>query len=164
VEVQYHALPLSALVLLLAPAQIGVAGEKFEPVLVVQDAAAIESRLQTYGVPFEATFVASLNDARRARRDLRRFVRTEIKRVHREDRRHLRRILSLERDYIWHCGGFERSGGRYLHCSFVRQGVGDEHLKRPVFPAISDGGTDVGRCVFSIKTGQIVTIAWNNEA
>lgn len=138
--------------------------EKFEPVIVVQDRAEIVRGLQEHGVPFEATFVATLDDARKARADLRRFVRAELKRADRRDATKLRQILLKERAYVWHCGGFERSGSRNLHCTFVRYRDGDESLRQPRFPAISNGGTDVGRCNYSLEAGQLVTIAWNPEA
>jgi hypothetical protein len=134
-----------------------------ELVIVVTDAAEIERRLQEFGVPFEGTFTAAVDDARRARRDLARFVRAELKTADRRRAVRLRRILANERSYLWHCAGFERSGSRYLHCSFVRYSEGDHQLREPRFPQIDDGGTDVCRCVFSPKTGQIATLAWNGE-
>jgi hypothetical protein len=133
---------------------------KLEPVLVT-DPAEIEKGLRAHGVPFERTFVASLEDARRARRDLRRFVGSLLKTASRQDARQLRQILRTEGAYIWHCGGFERSGSRYLHCSFVR--FRSEDLRAPRFPVIYDGGADVARCNFSLRAGQIVTIAWNAD-
>ena len=134
-----------------------------EPVIVVEDRGEIVSRLQGQGVPYEDTFVATIEDARRARADLRRFVRAELKRANRHDAAKLRQILLKERLYLWHCGGFERSGGRYLHCSFVNSRESGDQLRQPRFPVISDGGTDVGRCTYSLKSGQIVTIGWNSD-
>jgi len=105
-----------------------------------------------------------MDDARRARRDLGRFVRAEMKRSDARRTEHLRQILRTEHAYVWHCAGFERKGSRFLHCSFVRHHDGDDHLRQPRFPQIFDGGTDVSQCNFSLKLGQIVSIGWNGEA
>jgi hypothetical protein len=133
-------------------------------VIVVQDAGEIERGLRWHGLPFDGTFLASMDDARRARRDLGRFVRAEMKRSDARRTEHLRQILRTEHAYVWHCAGFERKGSRFLHCSFVRYHDGDDHLRQPRFPQIFDGGTDVSQCNFSLKLGQIVSIGWNGEA
>jgi hypothetical protein len=140
----------------------GIADRRFEPVIVVEDATEIGRELGGLGVPFDRTFVASLNDARRARRDLGRFVRAEMKRSNPARTQRLRQILLTEPAYVWHCGGFERLGSRFLHCSFVRYSQGHDHLRTAHFPEIADGGTDVARCNFSLKADQIVTLQWNS--
>ena len=130
---------------------------------MVEERAEIERGLQRFGVPFEGTFAASLEDARRVRADLARFVRADLKTADRKRAAKLRRILSSAGAYVWHCAGFERGGSRYLLCSFVRYRDGNDQLTQPRFPEIHDGGTDVGRSVFSLKAGQIVTLSWNAD-
>jgi hypothetical protein len=159
-------LALAIVVAVCAGSVVGIAAAagRFEPVIVVSDAKEVASRLHSEGVPFDGTFTASLEDARRARRDLSRFVRLQMKSADSRRAEQLRQILLKERAYVWHCGGFERQGSRFLHCSFVRYHDGDSHLRQPRFPVIFDGGTDVGRCQFSLTAGRLVRIEWNGEA
>jgi len=142
----------------------GQAKLPLEPVIVVAERAEIERGLQHFGVPFETTFVAALDDARRARGDLARFIRADLKTADRIRKAKLRRVLQAERAHVWHCGGFERGDSRYLLCSFVRHRDGDAQLSRPRFPETSGGVTDVGRCIFSLEAGRIVTLGWSTEA
>jgi hypothetical protein len=131
---------------------------KPEPVIVIEEAAEIEKALRANGIPFEATFAAALDDARRARRDLGRYIRAELKRADKQRAKKLREILAAERTYLWHCGGFERSGARYLHCSFAPSRAGDEALRAPRFPEGREGQASTNRCTFSLQSGQIVTL------
>jgi hypothetical protein len=151
-------LVLSVLLCVAAPAA-AEAKEKPEPVIVIQDRAEMVRGLQRDGVPFESTFVADIEDARKARGDLRRFVREEVKRSDKPRAGRLRKLLQAERALLWHCAGFERGGGRYLHCSLVR---GVEALRQPRFPEMS--GADAGHCKFGLEAGRIITVTWNGES
>ena len=138
--------------------------EAVAPVIVVSDEDNVRWALRSNFVPFDAVFLAPLRDAQAARRDLPRFVHERMKRA--KDQRYalgLRRVLLAEKTYLWHCAGFEKSGSRFLFCSVVRYHDGDDYLAQPRFPEIFDGGTDVCRCIFSFRAGQIITFGWNGE-
>ena len=135
-----------------------------EPVVIVEDAAAIR---RAVGGKVEAIFTPTRDEAEAPRKDLARYLTAERKREkdgYQRDQLH--QIEVVIHRYFWHCGGYVKDKQKYLYCSFVLVDHPSElaFLRQKHFPEIYDGGTSVCNCTFSLKSGQIVRIAWNGEA
>ena len=148
---------ITIVILVAAIAPQAAARSKVPTVIVIQDLNYLKKALG------DGAFVPTKKDCYDARADVPRFVWWKMKNARRDRETYRwRQILIKEPIYIWHCGGMDVDGQKYVQCSFSRyqKGYGFEQER---FPEVSDGGTDYCEARYDLQIHRLVRLTCNPD-
>ena len=144
-------------ILLTVIASMAEARGKVPAVIVIQD---LDYLKRVLG---DGAFVPTKKDCYDARADVPRFVWWKMKQAKRDHEVYRwRQVLIKEPVYIWHCGGMDVEGKKYIQCSFSRYDRG-WGLEQERFPVVADGGTDYCEARYDLQIRRLVRLTCNAD-